>query len=527
MRLPRGCWTALRSATILILMCTAWAALAPIQFGGQTSYVIVAGASMEPTLFRGDLVLVRERNHYDVGEVVTYLDPRVGPIIHRIVKEQDGHYVLKGDNNDWLDPHKPQNSEIIGSYWLHFPNLGKIIGQANEPALMAIAAFLLVLMIMKTGSKKTKKPKTGFNRFLRRWSSWLASLGTESIEGLFFLLGAVALAGLILALAAFSKPATREAFVDTPYEYRGSFRYSGEAPAGIYDNGSFRTGDPIFFNLSDSIDVSFNFELASDALEEANGSAQLLIQLSNDYGWRRTFELIPETEFSGNAVEIRSTIDLQPIRSIIDELHERTEVKLATYDLLVLPIIHVDAKVGEHHLDGAFSPQMRFELKDKVMQLVPEAELVTSTPTLVATQAGMLRKQVTEHETMSILTLSMKVRTARQIAVAALCISLPGMIVLGVGLMHAVQHGKETEIKLRYGSILLDVSEPVKQRGDKVAQVTNIDDLARFAEKQGQMILVYEEDGGRGYYVREGKTLYRYWHPMGENGIHEDEAGED
>jgi signal peptidase I len=60
------------SALIILLMAAIWISFAPSQFGGKASYVIVAGASMQPTVQRGDLVITEEKQEYQVGDIVTY-----------------------------------------------------------------------------------------------------------------------------------------------------------------------------------------------------------------------------------------------------------------------------------------------------------------------------------------------------------------------------------------------------------------------------------------------------------------------
>ena len=47
----------LTAALTFTILALAWLSFAPTSFGGSASYVIVAGASMEPALAKGDLVI--------------------------------------------------------------------------------------------------------------------------------------------------------------------------------------------------------------------------------------------------------------------------------------------------------------------------------------------------------------------------------------------------------------------------------------------------------------------------------------
>ena len=138
----RGFVRSLTSAVALALVIAAWLVFAPLQVGGQAAYAIVSGNSMEPGFHRGDLVVLRQTADYQLGDVVTYRHPTLGPVIHRIIAENDGRFVLKGDNNTWLDSHQPTQAEMIGKLWVYVPHLGGIIEQVRRPWAAALLAAL-------------------------------------------------------------------------------------------------------------------------------------------------------------------------------------------------------------------------------------------------------------------------------------------------------------------------------------------------------------------------------------------------
>ena len=73
----------------------------PTELAGPASYIVVSGHSMEPTFYTGDLLVLREQDDYQVGDVVAYY-ANGGRIIHRIVggNAKDG-FVMQGDNNSY------------------------------------------------------------------------------------------------------------------------------------------------------------------------------------------------------------------------------------------------------------------------------------------------------------------------------------------------------------------------------------------------------------------------------------------
>ena len=97
-------WSSIFFNLILIAgLLIVWIAFAPVRIGGQASYVMVNGMSMEPGYHTGDLVIVRKAQTYQVGDVVTYRDAEMGAyVIHRIIGIEQGQFILKGDNNSWV-----------------------------------------------------------------------------------------------------------------------------------------------------------------------------------------------------------------------------------------------------------------------------------------------------------------------------------------------------------------------------------------------------------------------------------------
>ena len=149
--------TANRVLTVLLVAgLAAWALLLrPPLLGGETSYVIVSGDSMLPTLRNGDLVVAREHDEYATGDVLVYAVPEGEPgegvlIIHRVVGgDARSGYVLRGDNRENDDPWRPTPDEVRGSAVFDIPKVGLVLGLIASPLglglLAAMIAFLFVL----------------------------------------------------------------------------------------------------------------------------------------------------------------------------------------------------------------------------------------------------------------------------------------------------------------------------------------------------------------------------------------------
>lgn len=72
----------------------------------------VATGSMEPTIKQNDLIIVKQSDNYELGDIVTFKNENAY-ITHRIVTINDKSYVTKGDANNAKDVAITQD-KIIG-----------------------------------------------------------------------------------------------------------------------------------------------------------------------------------------------------------------------------------------------------------------------------------------------------------------------------------------------------------------------------------------------------------------------------
>ena len=141
-----------RPAQIVVAVIAAvllFDALAPVQLGGRVSYVNVRGISMEPTLQTGDLLMMRQHDQYEIGQVVAFRSDMGGAVIvHRIVDKVGDQYLLKGDNNTFIDRFTPTVDEIIGAEVFAIAGGERLaIAAASLPAVTLKAALLLTALL--------------------------------------------------------------------------------------------------------------------------------------------------------------------------------------------------------------------------------------------------------------------------------------------------------------------------------------------------------------------------------------------
>lgn len=136
----------LTGALVAVLVWFGW----PTTLGGCTTLTIVSGHSMEPTYRTGDLVVSRcgtpER-----GDIVVYAPPGVdgGRVIHRVVAgDAATGWTMQGDNNDFLDPWRPRQDDVVGVARVHLPGVGRVAAVLLDPwawaSLLVVAVGVLL-----------------------------------------------------------------------------------------------------------------------------------------------------------------------------------------------------------------------------------------------------------------------------------------------------------------------------------------------------------------------------------------------
>ncbi|MGB9112459.1 MAG: signal peptidase I [Acidimicrobiales bacterium] len=147
------------SLLTIALFFGAWILLAPPALGGRNTYVVTSGVSMLPHFHAGDLVILRKESTYRVGEVAAYQNHELGVVVmHRIIAIRDGHYVFKGDNNDFIDSYEPTKSQIVGAEWVHLSRVGRVLTGLRIPGVAAaLLALLWILSLERTRVSRRRR----------------------------------------------------------------------------------------------------------------------------------------------------------------------------------------------------------------------------------------------------------------------------------------------------------------------------------------------------------------------------------
>lgn len=117
---------------------------------------VVLTGSMEPTISVNDLIIVKETNDYQVGDIVVFQD-HSSLVVHKIIRIDGEEIVTKGDANDTED--SPINiKQIKGEVVSIIPVLGLIVKFIKSPiGIVLILAGAIVLLRLSYKKEKEEK----------------------------------------------------------------------------------------------------------------------------------------------------------------------------------------------------------------------------------------------------------------------------------------------------------------------------------------------------------------------------------
>ena len=482
-----------------------WVAFAPAGLGGQASYVMINGSSMEPNFHNGDLVIVRQVSQYQVGDIITYHDAVLGAyIIHRVVEVEGGHFITKGDNNTWLDEYQPTASEIIGKYWIYLPKVGSAVLWIRTPFHLALmigllGGLLMFDMISQNPNKNGRKKKGN--------ASGLAG----TFEVLVYTAGFLTLAFAVVSILAFSRSTLRTAD-DIQYKQTGAFSYTAAGNTGVYDTGSVQSGDPVFTKLTCSLNLNFSYTLQAAQMGAIAATQQFYAVVGDDQsGWQRTLPLTEAKSFNGSVFGNSTTLDLCQVEAMVNSMESETGFKLnSSYSLKVVSHVIAGGTIADQPFSEDFEPSLTFKFDSLHFYIDEDPTL----PNPMQTSAvGNIANSTQVANTIKFLGLNLPVISMRFIGVAGFLVGLGGLLALMMYYQAVSKRNQDALIQIKYGSLLMNVYDRGLENLAPVIDVTSIDDLAKLAMRENVMIMhlhLERRDFVHYYLVQIHGTTYRF-----------------
>jgi len=466
---------------------------------------------MEPDIELGDLVIARVAADYQLDQRVVYRHPQVGFVFHRIIGQDQDTFLCKGDNNEWTDSYYPQKNDIVGKYWFYLPGGGAFINKLREPLFFVL--FTLIILVVLASiflfqREEVPQKKARSKRHIMDTKN-TPSTG-ESRQEILLVFGIIAIAALIFGLISFSRPLTKTISDNITYKHEGGFEYSARDRDGIYDSNLIQTGDPVYLRLTCDVSMVFSYQFFSPRMTEKEagditGTYQVNALLSDVDGWKRSFTLVPETEFVGTSFESPMELDLCQVQTLILEKEEKTEAKNRWYSLAILPDVKLGGSLDGHPYQDIFKPLIDFQMDTNILRLPEGLEGI------VLDGEGVIENDRVIPNAMLIFGKELSITNARGISLIIFGISLLGAVYPAWTLVRDLRKSDISRIQVQYHPLLVDIKDgnPANQV-EQVVEVASFADLTKMAERYGAMILHESLGSFHRYSVQDDQTVYQY-----------------
>jgi signal peptidase I len=490
------------AAASLVLVVVAWIVFAPTGLGGSVDYTIPTGTSMAPGIESGDLAVVRRSASYAVGDVVAYRSASLDrTVLHRIVDIDDDRYVTQGDANDWLDTDRPTAEEIHGRLWVRLPAIGGLLVQLRSPAgLVALAVAFGAIV----AAGRLRPDRSGRHRRTSGASIPFRDLLVPHRTRVLPWLAVIAVLAAGVAAVSFSRSTTTETARDVTYRQQGTFSYRATAPTGpVYQDPDLTTGDTVFLQLVDEVEVSFDYRFVTGADHEVQGSGSLVAELGDAEGWRRTVRLSGNETVVDGRLELASTLDLAALRTTIESAEALTGVSRSSYTINVVADVRVDGTVSGLPFSEQLASPMTFQLDDLRLRLL------SAGAQLEPRQAGNVVVADRERATIGVLGQAISVASARGVSMVVLLAALVALALVGVATRRHDLDAAAT-IVARHRDLFVPVTS-LTEPADAVV-VDDLDVLVRLAEQYERLVLHAPAGAGHLYLLDDRGTAYVHRH---------------
>lgn len=476
--------------------------LAPSSLGGTATWVSTMGASMQPDIETGDLVIARPQPSYHVGDVVAFRsDGLEGTIVlHRIVAEKPESVVTRGDNNDWLDPDQPQRTEILGRMWLHVPGGGRVLSLFADPWFMAalIAATLAMggLFAARRRGRGVRRGRTAAGR-----KAQALAVGFPAREGA----AIAAVAAGALAVFAFGRPVLSPASDEIDVQHTARLSYSAEVTtAGVYSRDRLRTGDPVLLAVAPTVDTQLDYRLGFDP-GPISGTIRSTIKLSASNGWQRQVRAGATGTVAGTRIERSLPLDFAALLEIVRTAEQRAETTFGGYTVELVHHIDATGRVGDEQATTRSAPSLTFTVNDQQAVLQGDG----SSPriagqALTTTDVSSIAVSRSTPSTVTLLRWEIPVSLLRMLAL--------GLGVTALALAGLALAGRPRP-RVAFGRRQVQVSN--MDFGDR--SVVDVDDpaaLGTLATMYDTVVLDLTRAQDRLFVVVAEQTVYRYAEPL-------------
>jgi signal peptidase I len=495
---------------LLAALAAAWAFL-PTAVGGAATFVITDGASMEPRVRTGDLIVVRTSSSYDVGDAIAYRSSVGATVLHRIIETDGDRYVVKGDNNGFIDADRPASRDVLGKQFLHISNGGSWFAGLSRPIVLAALAALAVTLLSGSGkamsTRRRKRRGTVTQHAATRAPRVIATL-PPPLRAAGAVTAAAAVAGIALGALAWGAPLTTMSTVEQQTRDSMTFSYSAEVPqTAAYDGTTVASPSPVFRKLTDTLDVRF-------AYRGQPGTVSVVATISTANGWRATVPLAADSRSGGGDHEQTVRLDLAALEDRANAAAHVIGLPADELVVAVTPQVRTD--------DGAnIAPSLTLKVTPLQVALAGEESA------LVVERTGTAQGLVEAPRTIGLHGVHVAASTGRVVSAGLLLLAAVAAVGMTAMARRSAPANEGAAIRRQYGALLVSVHPMPIAPGRPVVDVTDIAKLAKVAERYGLLVLHWERSGVETFVVQDEAATYRYRTGSGQHPREQEPATSD
>jgi signal peptidase I len=488
------------SAVAALVLAAVWF-LWPVSLGGGTTFLATHGTSMEPGFDSGDLAILRPDDAYSVGDVVAYRSAALDTIVmHRIIDRDGDRFLVRGDNNDWLDEERPSQDEILGRLFLRVPQGGKVLDALGSPGVLPFsgaAAFALL-----GAAAHRPRGRHGRRSAGRRHSPAFSMPIRARARQISLVSAAVAL----LAAAGFgvlvASPGTQTDTRTVAVTQQGTFSYSGAAaPGTTYPTGVIATGDTVWTRLASGLTVSFTNTVSGPDLADLRGALRLDVVVAAADGWSAVLTSGPAATLREGTATASVVVDPRGATDLLTRHFAEIGTSGGGATLTVTPVAETTGTVQGQTFTAGSPAGLAFTIDAAFLRPAGNAAgLAPSTRTAVQVEEIVPRR-------FAVLSLAVPIDIARFAAAGILALAL---VTLGAGAWIGRSDRKDVadQFLVRHADRIVPVASITP--GPSVVDVADAESLHRVAERFDTLVLHHAAPDEDVFVVRDVEMTYRF-----------------
>lgn len=462
---------------------------------GRAAFVGTHGVSMNPIYHQGDLVVVVKANTYRLGQIVAYRLPAAHVVVlHRIVGGNADGFVMKGDNNQSIDPTHPAAAQVVGRAVVHVPHGGRWLSRLTSPAVVALIAFTLTAGGGAAIQTRRRTRRAAMSRHATRGTGWTSPMSAlpPALRPAGAALGVIGVLGLALgALAWTSPPDIQVPAASSPATQRLDFSYTaavGSSPA--YDATTARSPDPVFRRLTNSVVMRLDYQ-------GSPGSMGVTAELSTPGGWHSSVPLTDPTSFTGTRYQSTVRLNLSAFDARARAAAAVTGLPASPINIAVMPSVHTAGA-------AVFMPVLRLNLTPLQLNLAGDEKSLTVQNASTAAPTARIQRRL------NVLGRDITVARSRALSGLVLLAVVLAVAALAVVARRRFPVNEASAIRRRYAPLLAAVQPITTPPNSPVIEVNAFATLATLAERCGQLVLHWSRSGMDTFLVLDEGTTYRY-----------------